>query len=44
MAVQMKHTLFSILAGVALVGCNNKKFSKNTPLSTLLSGVETKKA
>lgn len=29
MAVQMKHILFSILVGVALVGCNNKKFSNN---------------
>ncbi len=29
MAVQMKHILFSILIGVALVGYNNKKFSKN---------------
>lgn len=29
MAVQIKHILFSVLVGVALVGCNNKKFSKN---------------
>jgi len=29
MAVQMKHILFSILVGVDLVSCNNKKFSKN---------------
>lgn len=28
MAVQMKHILFSILVGVALVGCNIKIFQK----------------
>jgi len=28
MAVQMKHILFSILVGVALVGCNIKNFQK----------------
>ena len=28
MAVQMKHILFSILVGVALVDCNIKNFQK----------------